>query len=545
MSAVGVHSAAMGPTTAPTAPFEPAPAAAPASRARVAAVVVFVVALVVRLRVVAAGPMPAGDGYDRLAHTDALVVHDWLPLYQAALDGAACVSRDVGWLRGANAATGALAAVAFGALVAGEAGLTLGLVGGLALALSPVHASASAGLYQEPLFVLLVCGGLVSIERRRGLGTALLAAATLTRYEGWLLAGVVGLLLVLRRDGPRPWGSVLALAAGPVAWLGFVGSRTPELPAGAPAAGFAGWLDISVAPARFLDQLRILRGLVPFWIGWPVFVLAAVGAFVVLAGASRRGRSAPFRGRPVPPLGLAGTALVLFGVLDGVFVTVFHPFSPPDNARQLHVPVLVASLLACRALAILPRRARIAGGVLLVLAFGGAGLRVARTPAAWDPGMLVRRAAGLGGELATRVGPDDRVLVLDPAGERAPGEEPSGCVAVMAYAALPRDRIVCDNEVPEAVGGGEMFLTWAGSERVRWVVWPLPEPGRWSDTPAPPPAHVLPVWRAVAALDAQLVEHGRAPRFRSVELPCLACGEGGGTRARREDDPALFVIDTP
>ncbi len=396
-------------------------------------------------------PMPSGDGYDRLAHTDRLVVHDWLPAYQALLDALALVSRAPDWLRGGNAALGALAAALFSLLVTAELGAAAGLAAGLGVALSPVHGLTATGLYQEPLFVLLVCGALVTLAHRPALAVTLIAAASLTRYEGWLLAAIGGLYLWWApRPARRARGAALALMAAPAAWLAWRtwGSGPP----------LGSWLEPSIAPDRWLEQAHLWGRLLPYWVGWPTVALAAVGAGLLLRDA-RGGR----------PPGVATGCLLLLGAADLAFLTILRPFSPPDNNRQLHLPVLVLLRLAARVVVVAPEgRWRWAAAALVAVALSGPPLR------GWlesEPDPLVRRAHAAAGMLPPmREGA--AVLVLDPGAERYPGGIPSACATVLAYARLPRDRVWCDADVP-SLSPGEL-RGWLLARHATSVVWPDP-----------------------------------------------------------------------
>ncbi len=471
---------------------------ATSTAARVA-VTTFGVAFAARwLTILRLTPMPSGDGYDRLAHTDRLVVHDWLPLYQALLNALALVSRSPDWLRGGNAAVGALAAAAFGLLVTAELGAAAGLVVGLGVALSPVHGLTAAGLYQEPLFVLLVCGALAALAHRPALAAALIAAASLTRYEGWLLA-LIGAVWLSFAPPParRSRGAALALGVVPAAWLAW------RLWGSGPA--FGGWLAPSSSLDRWLEQAHILLRLLPYWVGWPAMALAGVGAGLLLHDLWR-GR------RP----GVATRGLLLLGAADLVFVTTLRPFSPPDNSRQLHLPVLVLSLLAARVVGLAPEgRWRWAAAALVAIALSGPPLR------GWlesEPDPLVRRAYAAAAMLPP-LGGDDAVLVLDPGAERYPGGIPSACATVLAYARLPRDRVWCDADVP-SLPPGEL-RPWLLARHIQAVVWPDPS------------AVELPVHRLVQAA----WEEGA---LQDPERPAARRSEGDGPGA--PTDPVVLTV---
>ncbi len=392
------------------------------ARCWLAAVAAAVVALAVRVGVVVAVPiMPDGDGYSRLACVNQLVVHAWLPLYQVTLRSLALLTSEPQAFRLLTAAEGAWAAAAVALLVGRVRGPAGALVAGLVVALCPALVLPATGLYQESLFVALVAGGFLGAAEGRAWGALLLLLATWTRYEGWA-AALVGALLLPRRYA---WVPLL----GPVVWL---------FGEGLSGAG----VDFALTPMRLFEEARVLRSLAPYWVGWPLIAVATLGAL---------------RGR----LDRLEQAVMALAAVDLVAVAVFHPFSPVDNARQLVVPAL--------ALAVLAGRAAAGGGVLAIAAIVAAAAiplpQVVAGTTDWAGRATDARRAALGERVAGQVRPGERVLVVSPGEQRWPGAEPDGCLFVAVWARLPRERVVCDTEVPD----GDL-RSWLDATNVALVV---------------------------------------------------------------------------
>ena len=180
--------------------------------------------------------------------------------------------------------------------------LVFALLGALLLATSDVFLGAHAMLLSEPLFLALMLGTFLALEKGlerpawawlAGAGF-LLSLATLTRYAGLSLALTAGLAILLVRWS-RPWKALLALLAGaaplPLAWLLYsrltagteaVGNRLvvwhpPALQTLFEAAkNLLTWLapDDLLAAAPFfgrllsLFSLLLLPGLLAWLIGW-------------------------------------------------------------------------------------------------------------------------------------------------------------------------------------------------------------------------------------------------------------------------------------
>lgn len=94
----------------------------------------------------------------------------------------------------------------------------------LAAALLAIYpfASAFAMAYTESLFLLLMVGAFLAVERgHRATSGVLFALACLCRFQGVVLLLPLGLIM-LRQDGWRPKPSLIWLALGPIAALAFL-----------------------------------------------------------------------------------------------------------------------------------------------------------------------------------------------------------------------------------------------------------------------------------------------------------------------------------
>jgi hypothetical protein len=148
------------------------------------------------------------------------------------------------------------------------------------LAIYP-FASAFAMAYSESLFLVLTVGAFLAAERdRRALAGILLALACLARLQGVVLVLPLAILF-LRRDGWRPRASLLWLALGPAAVIGFMlylASLTGSLTAYLDAQRAWGRQGIGGAPAG--ENLG--SGLSPYLLAllltlaWAIFMLVFV-----------------------------------------------------------------------------------------------------------------------------------------------------------------------------------------------------------------------------------------------------------------------------
>ncbi|MSP56940.1 MAG: hypothetical protein EXR69_15250 [Myxococcales bacterium] len=361
------------------------------------AAVIFVLALGLRLALIAALPvMPYGDAWTRLAHAEEWIVPPWLPTY--------------GWVVHliSLVAPGPLPArILTGLLGALAAAITtrLGLVPALGVALSPAIVLPGIAVYPESLALLAAVAALVHLDRPRFAASCLLVAC-LTRYDPWLLAPL--LAWTVRRDRV----AVALTFAGPAAWMMWN--------AGGPSV--TTHLDVSVSPGRLVEQVRIWRGLVPWWIGWPAVVAALVGL-------------ARLRSGPKPLV-----ILVIWAAIWTLFVAVARPYSPLDNARQLVVPALAVAALAGHGASRYPRATWIVALTVL-------------TPAAWAYEAAAewydrpapRSAAALAAAIPSNAGV---VLVLEAGVERWPGATTGACQVVDAL--RPDLEVRCEDTAPAA-----------------------------------------------------------------------------------------------
>lgn len=416
------------------------------------------------------------DGYQRLAHVEDLVQVTWLPLYQATLAALAPFTRDPTVFRLWTSFHGALGAAAAAWLWTRSRGPIPGALAGAFVALCPLYVVESVGLYPEPLFTALCLGALALLagatRRAAAGGVALLAAAELTRYEGWLLALLAAAWIgaggpLPGRGAPSPFRSVAArvaavagLAAVPGAWIAVHRGLTP-MGSASLSPGF-GW-------ERTLEQAGIMSRLAPHWGGWPWLVLAALG----LPGFLRR----PLRDRGVT------LALAAWSALFFVSLVATQPFWPRDSMRVIHIPLLLVLALALGGVEAAWRRlaAPTFRGPAAVLGWaGGAVLLVAlAAPLGRAEGFLAEAARGresrvpaaVGARLRGAVDGARRVLVVSEGFREWPGEEPPACKAVVVAVERPHRDVVCDTEAPAgAARDARSLRSWLAREGVAHVV---------------------------------------------------------------------------
>ncbi len=400
--------------------------------------ILLALALGLRLALLSAYPvLPFGDSYTRLVDPTRLVIPPWLPGYQATLALTSIVSFDPFAFRGMTTVQGALAAGLAAGFAARRWGVGAGWTVGLGVALLPSFVLPSIALYQEPLFlVLAVAGvGLLAEGSVAALaGAALLALACTVRYEGWPLAGIAGAWLVAtgmqRRSGHRVLAGGLAVS-GIVACL--VG--LPDV-----AAGGLSQLDVGATTGRLLGRLEILGRLLRDTGSWSLLLPAAWGLFTT---------------------GGRGLALVLLG--NVTWLAVLDPYSPPDNPRQLAIPLL---LLCGMAGTVATSRLRALGIVTLGLlpallawprALEGYGEAM--------PTVIHEVARALDG----KVGADDRVLVLAQGMRDWPALDPVECEALDVLLGKGPGVVVCDSDAPDAGGRLDVQRADAGSAP-DWIV---------------------------------------------------------------------------
>src|SRR6202171_4095607 len=144
-----------------------------------------------------------------------------------------------------------------------ERGADAAFLAALGLALSPLHIQASTTGASEAVFLALFLGAIdCALLDRAVAGAALLGAAGLVRYDGWLYVPLTGALLYLRRRDPWRALGFCALAAAPALWWMWRN------------AVFSG---DALAPLRYIDQdHRALARMMLSWFGqvrWRAYAL--------------------------------------------------------------------------------------------------------------------------------------------------------------------------------------------------------------------------------------------------------------------------------
>jgi hypothetical protein len=168
------------------------------------AALLFVLALVVRLVVIAAYPDPwQFDAYQRWAARDHLWVQVWLPATQVVVWTVAKLGGGILSLRVVMALI-ASATVAMGGMLAHRLGGIRGAWGYLPMALFGPYLLWSVVPYQESTLLFALFGGLLLSERYPRAGDLLIGALAFCRYEGWPLLLVY--IAVQRR-----WSALLCL----------------------------------------------------------------------------------------------------------------------------------------------------------------------------------------------------------------------------------------------------------------------------------------------------------------------------------------------
>lgn len=414
--------------------------------------------------------MPMGDSYARLSEPTALVKAVWLPVYQATLAVVALLTESPGWLRGATALQGALAAAAGAWCARVWLGTRAAWLVGMGLACFPSFVLPSIALYQEPLFLLFTLSGFALI-RQRGVEhpTTLLAfgLACGTRYEAWPLAA---LAMVGGRSGRR-----LLLLAVPAAWLLYNGALSPV---GTDSLHWA------LSAGSILARQAILLALAFEWGAGPVWV--AAGFALVFATTLR----------PLPRLPAA-----LVGVLAGVVVAlaVLDPYSSPNNARELQLPLVLVLGLAAWGVQSVERPGVAAAAVLALVLAPSAVVFPRHLANQIDPGAAVAVSAGT---LLHEAGVKRGVLVLAPGFPQWPDAPTGDCEAIRGYT---RGEVRCDHEPDAALDASvdtvvqiTRFEPWRPLQRTARAE--LADLERWKPVVLAPFA----LWRRVGAPDLPL-----------------------------------------
>jgi hypothetical protein len=172
-----------------------------------------------------------GDAHIRLALRDQILLGRWLPLLQILIFIISKFSRDLLVLRGCLAmlAAGTLAGAYY--FVNRIFAPTTGLIAIALLGISPIFVALSIVPYTEILFAGLLFLALALLvdppsSRHFAAGVIALNLASLTRYEGWLLAGLLiseeAILCLRSKEWTRLIRHVFLYGMAPLSWLSFV-----------------------------------------------------------------------------------------------------------------------------------------------------------------------------------------------------------------------------------------------------------------------------------------------------------------------------------
>lgn len=267
-----------------------------------------------------------GDPYARLENRDRVLVDRWLPLLQVLLDGINRLTPNVSTMRLVLSALGAMTVVAGYEFTARLFNVWSAAVFAILLATNPLFVALSIVPYQEVLFSGLLFSALAlhvgAFGPRRPLATAILFnLACLTRYEGWV---VVGLLASFEGIRARPPARPLAVAFATASRYGWT---APAWLLGLTMAHRLGILQGNHPPTRLglgewsRDYLHQLRGQV----GNDALIVAAVAGVTIVCTQKKGAR--------------IHASLVLF-VLASIGITfITNPYSV-GNLRQTFLPVV-------------------------------------------------------------------------------------------------------------------------------------------------------------------------------------------------------------
>jgi len=340
----------------------------PDQKGRVWIAVCFALAAAVRIGFVLAFPtIHGGDAAARLAHADTLVLGYQLPLPQLFVALGKAMSDDPLLVRLIFSLWGAVLASGLTALLAVGFGSRAALFGGLLFACDPLLVHYSIVPYQEPVaYGLLAWAFFLAAVGRVRLGSFLMAAACLCRYEAWLFLPV----FVWFSGAPR----IAALAGLPIlGWMSWWQGLAP---------GGLYVLDID-AQANRLPRVAYLGGKL---LEYETVFLPALAALAVLLAVRAGAR------------GLLGVTAGL-GLVIAIVVAFGHEYPPGSGAmseRLIHLPVLLCVGLSAAALDRIGGRSRPAFAACLALAlvFGGRNIRFERAllrAAAKEPDLALSR----------------------------------------------------------------------------------------------------------------------------------------------------------
>jgi len=273
-----------------------------------------------------------GDALGRWQERGHPFASPWVPLFQLCVYALTRLADAILAVQLLSAFFGATATLAFWLLLRRAFGPAAAYLGGLLLALDPLFVTFSIMPYQEGLFLTLALLALwlaLAPGRPRWFWLALvLGLAALTRYEGWLLALLIWLLLLWRsrRAGTLRWrfaaGSALALAWAPLLWIAVQRNVSPM--------GIQ-----TLAPT--LDPASLVMTLESLWPTWQLNLGIAGGALALggllwLGWQARRGSELAW-------------LLLAFLAGDLLLLAFLRPFSL-DNLRLplLSLPVVLTGV---------------------------------------------------------------------------------------------------------------------------------------------------------------------------------------------------------
>lgn len=289
------------------------------------------------------------DSTDRLALRDRLLVGHWLPLVQAVIFLISRATRDLLVVRLVLAAIAALSIVAMDCLATRLFRAQTGPVSAVLLASNVLFVALAIVPYPDVLFVGLMLTALyhLSLAPSRNhvlLGMLALNPACLTRYEGWILAGLIAMAAALRFARQLAWSEMRRFAAtealtalAPVAWL-ILGVNTSGglLSSLATVVGFeqdrlntAPFLPM-IDPGYVRQFATNFLHLLTWQLGVPLIAAGLLGWLL----AVRRGRN-----RSVHIL------IAVFCLLDLALLALWRPW-PFDNLRQTFIVLVFLILYA-------------------------------------------------------------------------------------------------------------------------------------------------------------------------------------------------------
>ena len=337
-----------------------------------------------------------GDAAARLANADTVNLGYQLPIPQALVILGKTLHDDPLLVRLIFCAFGGLLAAGGTALLGLAVSARAALFGSLLLSFDPLLAHYSIVPYQEAVaYALLAWAFYFAASDRLRIGTFLMAASCLSRYEAWLFLPA---FLWVSRSGWAVFMASLPVFGWTLWWRGL-----------APSGLYV--LDLDVQASRLSRLAFLARKFLEYE---TAFVLVLAMLCIVLSLA-RSGR-----------LVLKFTAVM--GLVIAVVVAFGHEYPPGSglmSERLIHLPVLLALPLVAIALDRISGRSRLAKSVCLaaLLLLGGRNVRFETAllkAAAKDPDLALARevaraieANRTSGECITVLAPEVDKAVLD------------------------------------------------------------------------------------------------------------------------------------